>query len=1332
MVKSFLADAPSTNLTIIKVKDLSTLNMPPFTNAENERVVQDIVDSVTVESTIPHPLLEKVTCEQSGTPDKTPFDLFKPAYLVQNPNPYVVLNFDASVGETATPESVLKTFLISAPSYNTQEKSSAEYPLYADIITLVGPPGVGKSTAVEATCSEADVRQFFSSGIYHISMGEHADAAHVLRQLSRVVASTGDAELSQKIDQSITLKAGVDLTAAQFSGRKALFVLDDVCPTRHNSMGLLSQLRHLTSRPGRLVVLTCSEDIASTTEFSIKVSPRIPASEQSRLILAKHIDQVRAKPEISKNFTVFDPLLDHCAGFPIVLALAGRSINHLAMDGGLSLHDSIEMYLGKIKEEQLKLVSSSIDSNFDISVLVALELANVKIQYEFSQRPPGIRLHAVELFMRLSVFRNCEKPPLSALAALWSLSQKSTDKVVDIFHSFNLVSRYGQKISISNACRNTCSFLTNRSGDIKKFHSELLSNYYALGTLELNATSNDSRISMTTSSSEESASVSSKGRSWSRLFPIYKQKSNLCNKQSGVKRLPLISQQSTFTDNAVRAWWDRSVHIDNYLSFNLFWHLSESGNGSELELLLTDKRWLSHRVVSSNPQLFKTDFSFLSGPSLKSLALTTSTSKTEDFQLIQSAVLQSWHRIRANPQEFELQIYGRLGDLSNDSKIIGMLLQSIVVHGKKPWLLLPTKNCFSFVCIQQPTIELTFNKSISAVAVGGTPHNSHSPTTQYAYLGMGKTVSKLALDTKSIIANLTETVDEVTCLSVSDDGSLVVAGLEDGSICTWNAETGGIVREIHMGHYSTVTCVAASRNGNRIVSGSQDGSARIWKARTIGVSVSLAGHTDTVTCAVMSPDGKRVVTGSRDCTVRAWDVKNEAGAGTVLGSHNAEVLSVSYSSDGRWSLSCGGDNFVKVWDMKKKSMFKSFSSCGTNLRYARLTSDDVSAIAMSDCLKVENWNFQNGLRTGHAVITNEELSSRKPSIAISHDGRWAVTGNDQGEVRVLDIHRHTEIAGKWPREMTINGHNQSVICVSISTNGQWGVSLAQDETAAVWSVGGHASKHKTLRNLRGVVCVFISNDGRRIISGSRQGVLKIWNLDRSSQEGRDMQKHTSAITCLSQSEDCNFIVSGSANSSIDLWNLRSQKPVGDPFIGHTGAINCIAFSSDGNWIVSGSVDRTVRLWRRSCQTEFGMCVSHDMEVTSLNISRENIVTSVSKDKIVSCRIDSTRGLMVLLKKSYQTDALPLPVYKVDRPFVQISESASKVFHMTDETGQDIRLQHLAEKIYLSAEKQKTVATLHSHITCMSVAREQKQLLTGHADGSVNHFRLTTSSHSWTA
>jgi WD40 repeat protein len=148
-----------------------------------------------------------------------------------------------------------------------------------------------------------------------------------------------------------------------------------------------------------------------------------------------------------------------------------------------------------------------------------------------------------------------------------------------------------------------------------------------------------------------------------------------------------------------------------------------------------------------------------------------------------------------------------------------------------------------------------------------------------------------------------------------------------------------------------------------------------------------------------------------------------------------------------------------------------------------------------------------------------------------------------------------------------------------------------------------------------VKTVTMSLDGRRIISGSGDTTIRIWDT-KSGACLKVLEGHEGPVRSVSVSADAKKIISGGDDINIRLWDAVNGKVI-RIFEGHQDCVTAVSFNIDGSKFVSGSEDGSVRLW----VAESGACLKilegHKDSVKSVLISRdEKIIISGSWDNTI--------------------------------------------------------------------------------------------------------------------
>ena len=154
-----------------------------------------------------------------------------------------------------------------------------------------------------------------------------------------------------------------------------------------------------------------------------------------------------------------------------------------------------------------------------------------------------------------------------------------------------------------------------------------------------------------------------------------------------------------------------------------------------------------------------------------------------------------------------------------------------------------------------------------------------------------------------------------------------------------------------------------------------------------------------------------------------------------------------------------------------------------------------------------------------------------------------------------------------------------VFFVAFSPDGQRIVSGSGDKTLRLWDAASGQAIGEPLEGHEGeVIGVAFSPDGQRIVSGSADSTLRLWDAASGQAIGEPLKGHEDMVDGVAFSPDGQHIVSGSVDKTLRLWDAVSGKAIGEPLKGHETTVIGVAFSPDGRRIVSGSVDHTLRLW----------------------------------------------------------------------------------------------------------------------------------------------------------
>ncbi|KAJ3979529.1 WD40-repeat-containing domain protein [Lentinula detonsa] len=209
----------------------------------------------------------------------------------------------------------------------------------------------------------------------------------------------------------------------------------------------------------------------------------------------------------------------------------------------------------------------------------------------------------------------------------------------------------------------------------------------------------------------------------------------------------------------------------------------------------------------------------------------------------------------------------------------------------------------------------------------------------------------------------------------------------------------------------------------------------------------------------------------------------------------------------------------------------------------------------------------------------------------------------------------------WPdQQVILRDHTDYITAVAFSPDGRKIVSGSWDKTIRIWNADtGEAIGNPLQGHSDGVTSVAFSPDGKRIVSGSEDGLIRIWNVDTREAIGDPLQGYSHWVNSVAFSPDGKRIVSGFEDGLIIIWNADTGEAIGDPLQGNLNLVTSVAFSPDGKRIVSGSADCLIRIWNADTGEAIGNPLQrHPDRVSSVAFSPDGKrIVSGSWDKSIS-------------------------------------------------------------------------------------------------------------------
>jgi WD40 repeat protein len=291
-------------------------------------------------------------------------------------------------------------------------------------------------------------------------------------------------------------------------------------------------------------------------------------------------------------------------------------------------------------------------------------------------------------------------------------------------------------------------------------------------------------------------------------------------------------------------------------------------------------------------------------------------------------------------------------------------------------------------------------------------------------------------------------------------------------------------------------------------------------------------------------------------------------------------------------------------DAKARGMLYVFDGHGDRVNGVAITADGKRAVSASWDGKLRYWDLD-----GHTQIRQiAGAGSRFNSVALSPDGKRLLSGSGDRKMRLWDLAAGVEVRAF--------AHLNEVWDVTFSPDGKTALSACQDGGVRLWDLETGAMLQMLALDAQGWTAAF-TRDGKHALTGNgaRAGngpVLRKWDLATGT-EVRQFEGHTKDVRHVAVSPDSKQMLSASFDGTVRLWDIATGKEL-QKYDGPGNFVESVSFTPDGKRAVCCYGPATarafldedprcsVKLWDLATGNELKQFTGHGGPILSLAIS----------------------------------------------------------------------------------------------------------------------------------
>ncbi|EKU96611.1 WD40 repeat-containing protein [Leptolyngbya sp. PCC 7375] len=402
-----------------------------------------------------------------------------------------------------------------------------------------------------------------------------------------------------------------------------------------------------------------------------------------------------------------------------------------------------------------------------------------------------------------------------------------------------------------------------------------------------------------------------------------------------------------------------------------------------------------------------------------------------------------------------------------------------------------------------------------------------------------------------------------------------------------------------------LTC-AFSPDGRLLATGHIDDQLCLWSVETYQRVFSYRQKMDWVHSIAFNPDGTLLACGTGSGKIVIFQVEDTTLKKIeVINAHHQRCFSVAFSHDGQLLATTGSDTEIKLWrtdNWMRVHNLEGHQKIGRVWNLAFSPTENLLA-SVSDDHTLRLWDITTGTTYCPPITHPSEVWS----VAFSHDGKWIVTGDKAGLIRMWEIQDLTEPS------MIFEGHAHGIRTLAFVPTDEALISGSMDTTIWIWDVNSGANRTILSEHYADIWSIALNIKKNLFASVGIDRQVKLWDID-SYQRIHTFRGYANSLFLGAFSPDGKLFTIGNENLHIEVFNSETYDRVA-VLKGHTHVIWSLDFNPGGDLLASASFDCTIKLWNTQNWEPVATLVGHKERIRAVAFSPtdNNLLASAGDD-----------------------------------------------------------------------------------------------------------------------